>query len=197
MFNDNNTNKNIINLSFPINNNINKSHIFNNATNNIENISNTKNLECSNFTNEKNNSKLINLNNATGNNLNEINNSDRKSSVISSTSCSISLNNSCFQETEINIKTDDNKIKRKSIYTKKEISRFDFVMNNSEIKHNKDNISDDIPDFIFDVLNKKISRFTFFKRFEKKYENPDYIFLENLIDKDDSWGEFIKMNLNS
>ena len=183
LFNDNNTNKNIINLSFPINNNINKSHIFNNATNNIENISNTKNLECSNFTNEKNNSKLINLNNATGNNLNEINNSDRKSSVISSTSCSISLNNSCFQETEINIKTDDNKIKRKSIY--------------SEIKHNKDNISDDIPDFIFDVLNKKISRFTFFKRFEKKYENPDYIFLENLIDKDDSWGEFIKMNLNS
>lgn len=154
-----------------------------------------------------------------------------RSTNISSTSCSVSPNISYNQENEntiysknnnsntfseskkIQLKTPETNQKRRSFYTKRDFSRFDFVLSLTNEKSDKNNskekdssLSDEIPEFIFEVLNKKISRFSFFKRFEKEYDINDSIFLEKKIstkdnydnnNRDDSWADFIKLNLNA
>lgn len=123
----------------------------------------------------------------------------------------------CKSEVNNNYKNKESKIpeikpKRKSFYTKRDISRFDFVLNLTTEKpksHKSNSVanescsSEEIPEFIFEVVNKKISRYSFFKRFENEYDIPESIFLENQflnkennINIDDSWADFIKINLN-
>jgi len=146
--------------------------------------------------------------------------SDPRSSLISTTSCSVSPNISYNQEIEnqlnnnlINIYNKESKPfeiieKKKSLYTKRDISRFNFVSNNVKFEEKGNYLSniyigfekndDEIPEFIFDVVNKKISRFSFFKRFKNEYNISDMIFLENKIIenyKDKSWADFIKNNM--
>jgi len=150
--------------------------------------------------------------------------SDPRSSLLSSTSCSVSPNISYNQEIEnhTTCKTITNQPqkcnktpeKKRSFYSKRNISRFDFVLNNNLINtedtasrkssgdyKENENSEAEIPEFVFDVLNKKISRFSFFKRFKNEYDEiPDLIFLENkFLDKtkDEPWAEFIKKNLQS
>ncbi len=198
--------------------------------------------------NNENNKKMAyndkDLNNTLNNNVSDNNyfidstKSNPRSSIPSSTSCSVSPNISYNQEIDKDInnqinnlsnlnkeinnnnnKTTDIPDKKKSIYTKRDISRFDFVLNNSNNNINNNSnkekslsaekrtdnyenskVDDEIPEFVFDVLNKKISRFSFFKRFKNEYEISDSIFLEDRkIDKnkDESWANFIKMNLYS
>ncbi len=222
---------------------------------NEENISSANQNKNSNYSNTVINSNNLNknINESSASNINNnniINNkaslnpelqylidsgkSDPRSSIISSTSCSVSPNISYNQEIEnhpsnINgniitancketFKNSEFSEKRRSIYTKRDISRFDFVLNNTSNNantnknientesrkssdNNKENetLDEEIPEFVFDVLNKKISRFSFFKRFKNEYDIPDSIFLEECFidkNKDESWADFIKMNLN-
>lgn len=245
-----------------ITSNNNKNYVKN--TDNQENTENYQNKNNNSTANDSKNNILKEKENNSNNNLNsnvnsnaktsnnnpehnyfmESGKSDPRSSIISTTSCSVSPNISYNQEIENhlshtninntnskeNCKASELSEKRKSIYTKRDISRFDFVLNNNNINNqnlnknnniNSDNISsrkssdnksntnkikeyqkpeEDIPEFVFDVLNKKISRFSFFKRFKNEYDIPDSIFLEDsFIDKnkDESWADFIKMNLNA
>jgi hypothetical protein len=231
---------------------VNKNYIINNNEenankNNINPNNNTLNINI--ITNIKESSSTNNLNNnindsKTPNNNPELHyflesgKSDPRSSIISTTSCSVSPNISYNQEIENHsssnnisntncketCKASDISEKRRSIYTKRDISRFDFVLNNTSNNQNTNKIgnenivsrkssdnntntnnkeyekpNEEIPEFVFDVLNKKISRFSFFKRFKNEYDIPDSIFLEDsFIDKnkDESWADFIKMNLN-
>jgi hypothetical protein len=98
-----------------------------------------------------------------------------------------------------NIHTNSNIISNKRFYRPRTISRFDFVNLKSD-----DNISEDtkcsateIPDFISEMLYKKISSYTFFKKFTcVKDKNKDIDFFEKeLKNNNNSWAQFIKSNV--
>jgi CCR4-NOT transcription complex subunit 4 len=76
----------------------------------------------------------------------------------------------------------------KKLYRKSDKSRFDFVKNSS-------NSGDEVvPEFISDMLYKKISRYTFFKKLG--FDNNDKSFFEKELDHNDSWAQFIKSNIS-
>ena len=106
----------------------------------------------------------------------------------------------------------------KKLYRKRDESRFSFAKtSNNKSDHNtvsnKNNInvikennqidinSDDniVPDYVSDVICKKISRHTFFKKFEKYFEkeNCDYDFFQKDLKQNDTWSSFILSNMNS
>ena len=60
-----------------------------------------------------------------------------------------------------------------------------------------DENNDIVPDYVYDVIRKKISRHTFFKKFEKDFKNEqfDYIYFEKDLKHNDSWSQFIINNL--
>ena len=96
----------------------------------------------------------------------------------------------------------------KKLYRKRDESRFSFAKNDNcnlnVIKTNefsiskvqKDNL---VPDFVSDVICKKISRHTFFKKFENFFEkeNNDYLFVQKHLRPDDSWSKFILSNMET
>ena len=105
----------------------------------------------------------------------------------------------------------------KRLYSKRDKSRFDFVMSKSETKDvnnikiepkvtsleiNSNTIEDneysEVPDYVFNVISKKISRHTFFRKFEKEFEKEDceYTFFKNQLNSNDSWSKFILANLH-
>jgi CCR4-NOT transcription complex subunit 4 len=106
----------------------------------------------------------------------------------------------------------------KKLYRKREESRFSFVKCTKEEESkistsNKNNINviknpldynspnedatNIVPDYVCDVICKKISRHTFFKKFEKYFdkENNDYEFFEKDLKQNDSWSSFILSNM--
>jgi CCR4-NOT transcription complex subunit 4 len=104
----------------------------------------------------------------------------------------------------------------KKLYRKRDESRFSFAkspINKSEPILNSNNIttikeSDEkekiydeiVPDYVCDVICKKISRHTFFKKFDKYFiekENQDYLFFEKELKQNDSWSKFILSNMNT
>jgi hypothetical protein len=56
-----------------------------------------------------------------------------------------------------------------------------------------------VPDYVSDVIRKKISRHTFFKKFENVFfnenEDNDYLHFEKELNRNDSWSQFIVSNL--
>ena len=85
---------------------------------------------------------------------------------------------------------ENNEFKDVNIFRKRNKSRFDFVSNctNQQIE---------VPEFIYDMLYRKISRYTFFKKFICMKENMyDIKFFEKELRIDDSWAQFIKSNIS-
>lgn len=82
---------------------------------------------------------------------------------------------------------------KKNLYMKRDNSRFDFV--NNDCKENNDS---EVPNFISEMLYKKYSRYTFFRKFTcEKDKNCDVIYFEKeLKNTNNSWVQFIKSNLN-
>lgn len=118
-----------------------------------------------------------------------------------------------------NIQSSLNNPPLKKLYRKREESRFSFVKctkdEESKITSpNKNNInviknpldynspneedSNIVPDYVSDFICKKISRHTFFKKFEKYFnkENNDYEFFEKDLKQNDSWSSFILSNMS-
>lgn len=64
-------------------------------------------------------------------------------------------------------------------------------------ENKNDENNDIVPDYVYDVIRKKISRHTFFKKFEKDFKNEqfDYIYFEKELKHNDSWSQFIINNL--
>lgn len=92
-------------------------------------------------------------------------------------------------------------VKSENIYRQRENSRFEFVKSqNSKCNTNSlsnDTSSTEVPDFISKMLYKKISRFTFFKKFEIGTGN-DILLFENELknNNNNSWAQFISSNLH-
>jgi CCR4-NOT transcription complex subunit 4 len=96
--------------------------------------------------------------------------------------------------------------KNSSIYRNREKSRFPFVP--TTIPENESHKDSDetkpIPEYIFDLINKKVSRYTFFKKFENDFNldnKNDKIYVEESFKKcrhyrNDSWADFIFTNIN-
>jgi hypothetical protein len=83
-----------------------------------------------------------------------------------------------------NSNQNSNEKKCKKLYRRRDKSRFDFVSDNI-------NIGNEVPDFIIDMLYRKISRFTFFKNFNIH----DINFFEKELTFENSWAQFIKINI--
>lgn len=71
--------------------------------------------------------------------------------------------------------------------------------NVEELKNKEDEEDkyDIVPDYVYDVIRKKISRYTFFKKFEKDFKSDydDYFYFEKDLNHNDSWSQFIMNNL--
>lgn len=108
----------------------------------------------------------------------------------------------------INITTDSTSNSNKSIdnttqQSTEGIQKFSSLPgHNIEINNKISNSNLDsetlVPDYVSDVICKKISRHTFFKKFEKYFENEntDYLFFQKHLKSDDSWSKFIISNSN-
>lgn len=93
-----------------------------------------------------------------------------------------------------------------SIYRNREKSRFPFVPTTiQENESQKDSdVTKPIPDYIIDLINKKVSRYSFFKKFENDFNlgnKNDKIYVEESFKKchhyrNDSWADFIFTNIN-
>jgi len=104
----------------------------------------------------------------------------------------------------------------KKLYRKRDESRFSFAKSsNNKTDSNKENniavikgthqkeVTDEdedsiVPDYVYDVICKKISRHTFFKKFDKYFlekENQDFMFFEKDLKQNDSWSKFILSNM--
>lgn len=128
-----------------------------------------------------------------------------KSEATTSAGSSVSNNKDITIERENSIDTTPTIEIKKSIYRNREKSRFPFV-SNFESDNTGSNIEiTDIPDYVFDVINKKVSRYSFFKKFENQFvlENikNDKIYFEESFMKcghyrNDSWTDFIFTNMN-
>lgn len=86
-----------------------------------------------------------------------------------------------------------------NIYRKRENSRFGFV--NKIERNNSDNVCNilEIPDYVSDILYKKISSYTFFKKFTCVNDvTKDIMNFEKVLNKykNDSWVQFIKSNVS-
>ena len=90
----------------------------------------------------------------------------------------------------------------KKLYRKREESRFAFAKklscNLNVIKPSDSPRESLVPDYVSDVICKKISRHTFFKKFENYFEkeNQDFLFVEKHLKPDDSWSKFIISNMS-
>ena len=83
-------------------------------------------------------------------------------------------------------------VTQKKFYYNRERSRFDFVKN--------ENDSNLVPQHVTDLICKKISRHSFFKKFFSEFEKKninDCIYFEKELKKKDSWSEFILNNMIS
>lgn len=134
------------------------------------------------------------------------------------------LENNCYEKFSL-LKTDIKKGNVfnspiiKNIYRKREISRFDFVnskfLNKLETENRltdtncKSGISSnsttsdvnttcsEVPEFISNMLYKKISRYTFFKKFTcvKDLNTDIFYFEKELKNNNNSWAQFITSNV--
>lgn len=71
-------------------------------------------------------------------------------------------------------------------------------LNNENLNNNSDDQNDIVPDYVYDVIRKKISRHTFFKNLEKEFFNntqTDFLYFEKDLNLNDSWSQFILNNL--
>jgi len=74
----------------------------------------------------------------------------------------------------------------------------DINNNNNSNNNNSDDTSDIVPDYVYDVIRKKISRHTFFKKLEKEFFNniqTDILYFAKDLNHNDSWSQFIMNNL--
>ncbi len=107
---------------------------------------------------------------------------------------------------------------KKRLYSKRDKSRFDFVKSKTDSKDvnniktepkevpvetnqntNEEDEDLEVPDYVFNVISKKISRHTFFRKFEKEFEKEEceYTFFKKQLNTNDSWSKFILANLNT
>jgi CCR4-NOT transcription complex subunit 4 len=85
---------------------------------------------------------------------------------------------------------------QKKLFCIREKSRFDFVKD--EKVTDIDDVNDLVPEHVREVICKKFSRHTFFKKFVSEFEKNninDYIYFEKELKRNDSWSEFILGNL--
>lgn len=89
---------------------------------------------------------------------------------------------------------------KKRLYTNRDKSRFPFVVSGENSSQKSNTCNSNIPEYVFDVINKKVSRHSFFKKFENEFEHvKDKIYFEKTLkcrDKNDSWTDFIFTNIN-
>lgn len=81
---------------------------------------------------------------------------------------------------------------RKELYRKRECSRFNFVNSVEKDKTKDDNENINIPDYINELIYKKVSKITFFKIFKhsKSFDDSEVI-LNNKESKNDNWAQFL------
>lgn len=93
-----------------------------------------------------------------------------------------------------NNESNESEKKTKSLYRKRECSRFPFV--GEKIEQNPDEVGE-IPEFIFDIINKKISRHSFFKNLSEAFQSMvnDFVCFEKELTDNDPWAQFIKANM--
>lgn len=153
---------------------------------------------------EKNINKNINkFNKKEENFINEENNHNQKEEVKStfindSPESTIEEEKSNLKKNEDNNSNPNSKAENKyCLFSKRKISRFDFAQENPESSE-INNIDKEIPDFIFDIIQRKFSRFSFFNRFNNEYNFSDSSLFENFLKKeeDNLWIRDIKDNLS-
>ncbi len=87
----------------------------------------------------------------------------------------------------------------KNIYRRRENSRFGFVNNSNQSQNESEILFDnEIPEYVSKIIYKKISSYTFFKKFTcVKDKNRDILYFENELTgkNDDSWVQFLKSNV--
>ena len=135
----------------------------------------------------------------------EVNRTSSNSNVVDNNLSTFNLNN---KENILSLS-----LSKKNIFRKREISRFDFVKSKEKLidrrsnlntpSHcsttpdvNTDSATSEVPEFISDMLYKKISRYTFFKKFTcVKDLNTDILYFEKeLKNNNNSWAQFITSN---
>jgi CCR4-NOT transcription complex subunit 4 len=89
----------------------------------------------------------------------------------------------------------------KRLFSKRDHSRFSFVSRTdtkdiNNFKPDKTECDLEVPEYVCDVISKKISIITFFKKLEKEFEkeNYEYSFFKNKLNQNDSWSNFILAN---
>jgi len=145
--------------------------------------------------------------------------SDENYKTTSAESANQKSSNSKSDDNLSNAKSGNNNISpKKRLYSKRDKSRFDFVKSKTDSKdvnniktepkevpietnQNKNEEDEDleVPDYVFNVISKKISRHTFFRKFEKEFEKEEceYTFFKKQLNPNDSWSKFILANLNT
>jgi hypothetical protein len=84
---------------------------------------------------------------------------------------------------------------KKKLYCIRSKSRFDFVKDEKIEQMEVNNL---VPEHVREVICKKFSRHTFFKKFVSEFEKKninDCIYFEKELKRNDSWSEFILGNL--
>lgn len=156
---------------------------------------------------------INNTNKTIENNLNNIimdKDEETKSNLNNSVTLNSLVNSKNYKE-EKNKKNNKNGFRNKN-ETYKKIELIDPVKpNNKSINDNQEkneeiifNNNEDeepidiVPDYVYDVIRKKISRHTFFKKLEKEFFNndqTDILYFEKDLNHNDSWSQFIMSNL--
>jgi len=89
----------------------------------------------------------------------------------------------------------------RNIYRRRENSRFGFVNNSFQLKSQNESeilLDSSIPEYVSNIIYKKISSYTFFKKFTcMKDKKKDILYFENELNRnnDDSWVQFLKSNV--
>ena len=194
------------------NDNNNENDNKNNIINNIKIIKPLKknsdylNLYEDNKENEEyNNINNINKNNNNNNSIKEVEEDKNNNNENTPNSNSNSAESTSTEECEKLSKISEEKKENKRLFSKREYSRFEFAQkskeDNLENNNNMKNIEIDkeIPEFIFDIIRKKFSRFSFFNRLNNHYNFSDKFFIEkylNINEEDNKWIKYLKDNLN-
>jgi len=117
------------------------------------------------------------------------------------------MRNKASNSKEINIKKNSKNNKEKNnkdTYTRDKLEEQNENDKNLETEEDNENMNDEnneindiVPDYVYDVIRKKISRHTFFKKLEKEFFNgqTDILYFEKELKHNDSWTQFIINNL--
>lgn len=186
---------------------------FANKNNNFSNLSFSDDINNTNKNIENNLNKII-MDKEEEIKINENDNSITLNNLVNNKQVKEKNNKSLISQTELNMKFHNSKVYKnpqKETYKKIELEDKNKIINSKinqtidkfeesktkadQNKHEEGN--DIVPDYVYDLIRKKISRHTFFKKLEKEFFNgqTDISYFEKELSHNDSWSKFIINNL--